>query len=120
MQFEHVKVLPFVGGSYRKETPLGLPVMILGESHYYGEPLPADLTRRVVGDMLNEPWKPWMRFFARAVGVFKGGPSTHQERIEFFSSAIFYNYVQEDVGDQPRIRPTFDMWAKGEEPLWKS
>ena len=32
MQFEHVKVLPFVGDNYKRETPWGLPILIVGDS----------------------------------------------------------------------------------------
>ena len=39
--FEHVQVLPFVGERYKRETPWGVPILIVGESHYSnnGEPL---------------------------------------------------------------------------------
>jgi hypothetical protein len=55
MEFEHVKVLPFVGEKYKTEMPWGVPIMILGESHYSGEPLHADFTRKVVRICLKAP-----------------------------------------------------------------
>ena len=66
MSFKHVRVLPFIGERYKGETPWGLPIMILGESHYSKDPLHPDFTKGVVQAMLEEPWKPWMQFFARS------------------------------------------------------
>jgi hypothetical protein len=84
--------------------------MIVGESHYLDIPLPPDCTKVVVQAMLDEPWKPWMQFFARTVGVFQGGSTTPELRRQFWSCAVFYNFVQETVGSFPRMRPTAEMW----------
>jgi hypothetical protein len=58
-----------------------------------------------------------MNFFARTVGAFNGGWSSPEARRNFWSTAVFYNYVQEDVGANPRIRPTAEMWRKAEPAL---
>jgi len=112
MHFEHVKVLPFVGDGYKKETPLGLPVLIVGESHYNDEPLHADFTKEVVQLMLDAPWKPWMNFFAKTAGVCQSGWRNRELRRKFWSSVVFYNFIQETVGAEPRMRPTDEMWRK--------
>jgi hypothetical protein len=107
-----VKVLPFVGHNYQRETLWGLEIMILGESHYSDETLCSEFTREVVREMLGGPSKRWMNFFNRTVGVFHGGWCPKETRTRFWSSSIFYNYIQETVGAQSRIRPTQEMWAK--------
>lgn len=112
MQFEHVKILPFVGPNYKQETPWGLPIMVVGESHYSDEPLYPEFTREVVGKMLDGSWRPWMNFFTRTVGVFQGEWSSRELRRKFWSSSVFYNYVQESVGAYARMRPTEEMWRK--------
>jgi len=111
MRFEHVKVLPFVGDRYKKETPWGLPILIVGESHYSrkGEPLSADFTKEVVQETLDGENYP---FFTKAVGVFHGCWPNPELRRQFWSCAVFYNFVQETVGSGPRIRPTDEMWRK--------
>jgi hypothetical protein len=113
MRFRHVKVWPFVGENYKKEMPWGLRVMILGEAHYFKEPLYAGSTKDVVQDMLyKKPYQHWMNLFAKTVGVFRDGWSSRESRRSFWSSVVFYNFIQETVGDTPGIRPSEEMWQK--------
>ena len=109
MSFEHVKVLPFVGEKYKKKTPFGLPILILGEPHYSenGEPLDSEFTKRVVQESLGGKNYP---FFAKVAGVFQGSWPDHNYRRQFWSSVVFYNFVQETVGPNSRIRPNGTMW----------
>ena len=65
MHLEHVKVLPFVGENYKNEMPWGIPVMVVGESHYSEEPLDTEFTIRVVKEMLDGSGKRWMNFFCK-------------------------------------------------------
>lgn len=107
---EKIKVLPFVGERYGVESPIGLPTLILGESHYSVGPLYEEFTRDVLQEVFEAPWKPWMIFFARTAGLFQGGWLSREDRNKFWSSVAFYNYIQETVGDRPRMRPTKEMW----------
>jgi hypothetical protein len=111
MHFEHVKVLPFVGENYKRKMPWGLPVMVVGESHYSEEALDTEFTIRVVNEMLDGSWKRWMNVFARTQGSFETSSSNRESRRLFWSSAVFYNFIQETVGVHPRIRPTETMWG---------
>ncbi|MGJ5813670.1 uracil-DNA glycosylase family protein [Paludibaculum fermentans] len=112
MRFEHVKALPFVGESYNKETPWGLPILILGEAHYTTIPLYPEITNEVVEGSVtpDRKWESWMMIFAKTPGIFHGGWTDPEQRRRFWSSMAFYNYVQESVGSEARTRPTEEMW----------
>jgi len=111
MGVEHVHVSPFVGDKYKKEMPWGLPILILGESHYSakGKPLSANHTKEAVQEHLDSGSYP---FFAKVAGVFQGGWTSPDRRQLFWSCSAFYNFVQETVGAGPRERPTDEMWRK--------
>lgn len=111
MRFEHVRVLPFVGENYKRETPWGLPILIVGESHYSqnAQPLYPDFTRDVVRETLDGANYP---FFTKTVGVFHGGWANQELRRQFWGCSAFYNFIQETVGSRSRIRPTDEMWTK--------
>jgi len=100
--FEHVRFHPVIGDRYKESNPLGIRLLILGESHYRWEGAPqllADTTRVALGDGTYPFWKS----LAAKVGTsdIDGG---------FWRSVAFYNYVQEFVGDGSRVRPTEGMW----------
>src|ERR1017187_4067466 len=105
MSYDHVKVPPFVGARYKQEMPWGLPILVVGESHYSenGEPLNQDYTKEVVQATLDGSN---YSFFTKAVGVFHGCWPTQEQRRQFWDCACFYNFIQETVGAGPRIRPT--------------
>jgi hypothetical protein len=109
MRLGHVRVSPFVGDNYKKDSPWGLPLMIVGESHYSRKagPLAKTFTQQVMQETLDGENYP---FFTKAVGVFHGHWPDLQLRRQFWSCAVFYNFVQESVGSRPRIRPSEEMW----------
>ena len=91
------------------KVPFGLPIFILGESHYRpdGQPLNREFTREVVQEVLEGENYP---FFTKTVGVFYGRWPNLDERRRFWNTAVFYNFVQETVGKAPGIRPKDHMW----------
>ena len=100
--------------------------MILGESHYTKDPLTNETTQIVVRDMLaptpvsaagkKEPVQ-WKNAFHRTVGLFNKGVWTDMEtRRQFWSSVVFYNFIQVKVGELPRTRPTPEMWLEAAKP----
>ena len=107
--FRKTRVLPFIGQDYGRVMPWGLPIFVLGESHYSGIPLYSTFTRDVVSEMLNGVNYP---FFTKAAGVFYGDWPDLEMRRKFWQTAAFYNFVQESVGDTARIRPTERMWRE--------
>ena len=109
MNFDHVKILPYVGGEYSRSNRFGLSILILGESHYSnnGSPLNREFTQEVVQEVIDGANYP---FFTKTVGVFHGAWPNHGLRRQFWTSVVFYNFIQETVGPRPRIRPTDAMW----------
>ncbi len=108
--FETVKVLPFIGEDYGLTPQLGTRIFVLGESHYNinGGPLHRAFTRDVLRD-----GGQGHGFFTKVVGCFYGRTPTPEMRRGFWRTVVFYNFVQESVGNGARIRPTPDMWAQG-------
>lgn len=109
---------PWVGSKYLKNQ-FGVKILILGESHY-GDKTDEypDFTKDVV-----KLWaqKNKIAFFTKITKSVLNYDTTNYlsdaERIEFWEHVSFYNYVQEIVGEGPRVRPIEDMWAKSEVAL---
>lgn len=115
--FKKTKVLPHIGDDYGVVAPWGTPVFILGESHYGFQAesvLPRYFTRDVVTEVLGGVNYP---FLTKAVGVFDGQCPDGETRRRFWRTSVFYNFIQESVGHEPRIRPTGDMWNRAIDPL---
>lgn len=114
-RFRHIRVFPYVGSDYDSNRLFTVKVMILGESNYYdGGQLCQQFNRHVV-----EKWSLYRPFFAKVTGAFKGRTPTLDEKKEFWKSVLFYNYIQESVGEGPRIRPTSEMWTDSAPAFWE-
>jgi hypothetical protein len=107
--FRTTKILPHIGNDYGKSTPWGLPILLLGESHYGADAgaSPRQFTRIVLKEVLDGVNYP---FFTKAVGVFDGRWPDMNARRRFWRTSVFCNFIQESVGHGPRIRPTSKMW----------
>jgi hypothetical protein len=139
-----VNFKPWVGKHYnRPECLFGVKLMILGESHYSREepsdkdaprfaPKHGDLhnpkkkaeekatTIRVIKKFgIGHPENQGRTFtkIAKLVLNRRVGQLTEAERSDVWQHLVFYNFVQEYVGKEARVRPTSQMWAKGVEPL---
>ena len=98
-EFPKTTFKPWVGLYYDK-SPLGLRLLILGESHY-----------RSAGDKSPEEWttnealkhgRHTHRYWTRLSGVL--GKHQQPYQADIWDSVVFYNYVQHVVGTAPRQR----------------
>lgn len=103
---------PYIGPRYGTSSPFHLRILILGESHYCDPPLTREFTKGVVQAAIDGDKSPSLRFFARTVGAFMGGPQDLESRRRFLETVAFYNFVQESAGTGPRIRPSLEMWKR--------
>ncbi|BBQ90346.1 hypothetical protein [Raoultella ornithinolytica] len=100
---------PFIGENYYKSA-YGVRVLILGESHYGDQEDEAeDFTQMVVKDNAYTPGSPFFSRVTKLLMLSEEYP-TDTERYEAWQQVSFYNFVQEFVGRQGRIRPTPQMW----------
>jgi hypothetical protein len=107
----NVKFLPFKGRSYGYGSPFGIPVMVLGESHYSNKDREAPtLTRDVMKEVAaGRGWN----FFTRASATFLGKQSVDAR--SFWNSVVFYNFVQTAI--KKNSRPSPQMWQDSEQPF---
>jgi len=90
---------------------------ILGGSHYLDNPSIdddlGDFTNEVVHDYLNEDCDGhWKKTFSTFINSIIGGKSTQENRVTFFDSVIFYNFLQEVAGENPQSAANYDYKAK--------
>jgi|GEM_PF-4626233 len=105
-EYKTVRFKPWEG-DYYDTSPLGVRLLILGESHY-----------RAADDTRPEQWT--------TIDALKHGRHTHQYwtrlsclvgkhkpayQVDIWDSVVFYNYVQHVVGTEPRQRPSEGMWT---------
>lgn len=106
IRFANVQFHPWIGAHYQN-SPFGLRILVLGESHYGWEAMPEDeasVTRRSL-ETGRETGRFWQAI-AGLLAAYKpdGTPNT-------WDCVAFYNYVQHIVGDQARVRPEDWMWT---------
>jgi len=109
-------VRPFRGERYGTVQPLGLSILVLGESSYNGnrgEPLSADWNERIIGGVFKGDRDSTI---TRAANVFWGTWRSFPERRAFWEASAFANFVQEDMGDVG-YRPDEPHWKNGEQPF---
>lgn len=103
---------PWIGQRYENRELFGLRVLLLGESHY-GESGEENynFTIDVVKHWGQERRHSFFTITAKFV-LGKGAREwiSDEERKHFWEKVAFYNYVQELVGNDSRIRPTEEMW----------
>jgi hypothetical protein len=104
--FKDVRFKPWEGDDY-DTSPLGLRLLILGESHY-----------RSADDKSPEEWttiealkhgRHMHRYWTSISGIV--GKHQPKYQVDIWDSVIFYNYVQHVVGTAPRQRPSERMWT---------
>jgi len=108
---------PWVGEDYRSQVP---KTLVLGESHYgISESYTPEFTQYVVKD-----WALCQRgsspYFTKIAKILLSKPYewiSLEEKYKLWNRVAFYNYVQQFVGDRPRMRPTPEMWLEAEEAL---
>jgi len=116
LHLPHVFFRPWVGKHYGPTSQLGMPVMVLGESHWCTseEAINRDFTVELMQHIVDGRR---YRYWTEIARVFPGQDNAAGNSGAFWNSVMFYNYIQESVGDAPRIRPTPAMWEKGAPPF---
>ena len=115
--------LPWIGENYQQIlSRWGKRVLVLGESHYqWDENVPIDnwptLTRDSVEEIISgHAQGRWTAFWTKIAVAFLNPPPGHlptlEEKIAFWHSVAFYNYIQQCVGFGRDARPTREMWPQ--------
>lgn len=103
---------PWIGRNYAS-SPLGLRLLVLGDSHYdaEGHNINQDhlLTRTLIDEQISGIGsKPFM---TKLQTLISGRAlTTWEEREEFWHGLAFSNYVQESVGNRSNSIPTTAMF----------
>ena len=115
VRYPGVTFHPWVGRDYL-ESPFGVRVLVLGESHYGEGDVRPDLTSKVVRRLGQATRYP---FFTVIAKILRGttGSITNEDRAGVWEDVAFYNFVQDFVGNQPRNRPTIRQWSDAQEPF---
>lgn len=113
----HIKFTPWTGAQYESGLH-GNKILILGESPYRPEDVENDindssLTSHRIQTQIDGDcsYKFWTNI---AIALLNRKP-TLADKKAFWHSVAYYNYVQESVGNGPRIPPSKDAWKRGEE-----
>lgn len=105
---------PWIGKNYGAKSSFGIPVLILGESHYDPE---NRNNRRITIELIEDELDggSGYRFFTNIAASFLGTIPTRSQRANFWQSALYYTYIQGFVGAKSRMPPTDRMWANSAE-----
>ncbi|WP_251619838.1 hypothetical protein [Odoribacter lunatus] len=115
---KNVKLKPWVGKNYRQGFQ-GRKIMVLGESHYADHPCGENFTSEIVADNFLNPQverKGWMNTYTKFERAMLGRELSQEERMEFWDSIMFYNYIQEPLCG-PRLKPTREQYIAAQEPF---
>jgi len=117
----HIKFKPWVGNRYER-SKFGRRVMVLGESHYCGDPREADseITRRVMGWLLDPTveFDGWMNTFTKFAEAMEGRKMTREESRETWQHVMFYNFVQSPMSET-RKSPTDEQFDQSAEAFFE-
>jgi len=113
-------VRPYHGEAFGREKPLGLSILILGESSYHTTEapgvLPVDWNERIIR-CVSDPTEKRDWTISRAADLFFDEPQLYPDQhIEFWRTAAFANFVQHNLftADGPKKR---ENWNSGQEPF---
>lgn len=110
---KHVRFQPWVGCSYGSRSPR---LLVVGMSHYGwegDEKTPVHLvTNAVIGYWCMSTRTS--RFFSNIAATCIGHLPNQEERIDFWNSIAFYNYIQEFVGKAARQAHPYELWERSE------
>ena len=109
---------PWIGNNYTNGGIFDKKILILGESHYgsdkdswFNENLTILSIQEKIGEAKGEKGKFYKKaFHTNIFKAFNEKPATNQNKIEFWHSVAYFNYVQGSVGEKPRERPEKNDW----------
>jgi hypothetical protein len=110
---KRVRFKRWKGKQYGYRSPFGIPVMILGESHYDAKDKNSFFTRDVIREVIKGERND--RFYKNVAAAFLEGTVDQQKIADFWNSVVFYNYLQTSV--ELRTRPRAKVWRDAEGPF---
>jgi hypothetical protein len=112
-----IKFKPWLGDNYENEN---IKILILGESHYGN----SDENKETFTQDVIKSWalreEGSIKFFTTIAKVLSDKIDewlSDDDAKEFWNKVVFYNYIQDFVGQNARIRPTDEMWRQAEKPF---
>jgi hypothetical protein len=108
-----VRFQPWIGQNYDSRSP---KLLVLGMSHYRWEKCKKTpdylITNSVIGYWSTS--KRTKKFFSNIAATCIGHLPNYEERVDYWNSVAFYNYIQEFVGDSPRQPHDYKLWVRSE------
>lgn len=108
---------PWIGNNYERGGVFDRRILILGESHYgtendnwFNENLTILSIQQKIGEAEGDPTFYKKAFHTNIFKAFNEKPDSNENKIEFWHSVAYFNYVQGSVGEKPRERPKKDKW----------
>lgn len=108
---------PWIGNNYENGGIFNKRILILGESHYgtekdnwFNENLTILSIQQKIGEAKGDPTFYKKAFHTNIFKAFNKKPDTNENKIDFWHSVAYFNYVQGSVGEKPRERPEKDDW----------
>jgi len=123
---EDIYFVPWVGKNFGNSEEFGQTrVLILGESHYEWcracwvkkNTRPRDLTCRVVAEQAVRDNSANLQHWTKIENALLGKTASSVQRKTVWHSLAYYNFVQEIVGFESRVRPTHAMWENARAAL---
>ncbi|MDH7914640.1 hypothetical protein [Winogradskyella sp. SYSU M77433] len=119
---------PWIGNNYENGGIFNKKILILGESHYgtdkdawFNENLTRLSIQQKIGEATGENGKFYKKaFHTNIFKAFNEKPATNENKVDFWHSVAYFNYVQGSVGDKPRVRPIKEDWEKSFQPTLDS
>lgn len=116
---QQMVVKPWTGKQYEQGFR-GKKIIALGDYHYVARPEEFDenITIDVVNAFLNPEaeWEGWMNTYTKFERAVAGRELSQEERVEFWNSILFCNYIQEPL-EQPRQRASQELYLAAQEPF---
>jgi hypothetical protein len=110
---------PWKGSKYGADNRFGIPVLVLGESHYGDESKGrSTVTTEVVRRLAQENRHAFFTKISKVLLGLDGKTWIDNEaRGDVWEHIAFYNYIQCFVSTDPRVRPSPEMWAAARAPF---
>ena len=119
-----IKYKPYIGKNYENQP---LKILILGQSQYNVKEPTDSHTKRLIDGLLDSLSKGhteyWLRTFRRFTNVFlysqfkqENKEAKNEDKVAFWESVAFYNYVQRDMEKQGN-KPTQKDWEEAYDPF---
>lgn len=111
-----IRINPWIGDGFNNPTYNAHSMLVLGESHYdENSSVKKDYTVNLICNYIRGT-NPKTRFWTNVAQLISGIHNSAKEfdREKIWHDFAFYNYIQEIVGDHPRIDPDLKKYRQSE------